>query len=246
MRSTTCPLRLSRPQLSAIARNITVGLDGLELLLAVEEEFDIAIDDEDAADLVSPRLLADYVSARLGNVGQKKKRCLTQAGFYRIRSVLVRQFGASRNAVRPDSPIEAFLGGSPRTHWRKLQGAIDATQLPGLECSKWIAYPMQIGLPGAGLILLHAAGAPAWTLIAGAFVLWFAAAIAADRLGDIVPENLRTVGALAPYVRVGDQHEWSRDYVLQRVMQITALQLGLTLEEILPDHHFVRDLGLDS
>ncbi|HZX31307.1 MAG TPA: hypothetical protein VFF03_08160 [Rhodocyclaceae bacterium] len=223
-----------------------MGLDGVELLLAVEEEFDIAIDDADAAALLTPRMLADYVVACLGNGDQKKSRCLTQAGFYRIRSVLVRQFGASRNAVRPDSPIEVFLDGSPRTQWRKLQKAIDATQLPGLECRKWVAYPMQIGLPTAGLIVLYAAGAPGWTLVAGAFVLWFAAAIATDRLGDIVPENLRTVGALAPYVRVGDRQEWSRDYVLQRVMQITAQQLGIPLEKILPDHHFVRDLGLDS
>ena len=42
-----------------------MGLDGVEIVLAVEEEFGIAIDDADAANLTTPRRLVDYVFERL-------------------------------------------------------------------------------------------------------------------------------------------------------------------------------------
>jgi len=70
-----------------------MGLDAVELVLSVEEEFGINIDDADSENLITPRILSDYVIARLGSVGGTKGRCLSQAAFYRIRSVLVRQHG---------------------------------------------------------------------------------------------------------------------------------------------------------
>jgi hypothetical protein len=94
-----------------------MGLDGVEILLAVEEEFDISIDDSDAANLITPRMLADYVFARLGKIEGVKGRCLSQAGFYRIRSALTREFGALRKGVLPESPIRDFLNGNIRKQW---------------------------------------------------------------------------------------------------------------------------------
>lgn len=223
-----------------------MGLDGVELVLAVEEEFGINIDDADAITLATPGMLSDYVIARLGVASRIKGRCLSQAGFYRIRSALVRQFGARRNEVRPDSPIRHFLNGKIRKQWVELQKAIDATGLPGLQCRKRIAYPIQIALPCAGLALLILAGAPSWTLIFAFFALWVSAVIITFKLADVVPEGLATVGALAPYVRIQNQEEWTSECVLHRVLQITAEQLGIPIEKIHPDSDFVKDLGLDS
>lgn len=223
-----------------------MGLDGVELVLSVEEEFGINIDDADAANLVTPRILADYVISRLGSVGGVRGGCLSQTGFYRIRSALVRQFGARRNEVRPDTPIRNFLNRNIRRQWVQLQNAVDATQLPGLQCKKSIAYPIQIAMPFGGLALLVSTDAPGWALIFVFFALWVFAAIVTDRLGDVVPDNLATVGAIVPYVRIQNQEEWTREYVLQRVIHITAVQLGIPIEKIHSDSHFVKDLGLDS
>jgi acyl carrier protein len=221
-----------------------VGLDSVELVLAVEEEFGINIDDADAARLMTPRLLSDYVITHLESIGGMKGRCLSQAGFYRIRSALVRQFGARRGEVRPDSPIRNFLNRDIRKQWAQLKNAMDATRLPGLECKKSVAYPIQIVVPFAGLALLVWADAPGWALVFALFALWVFALIVTDGLGDVVPENLATVGALVPYVRVRNQEEWTREYVLQRVIQISAVQLGIPVDKIHPDSDFVKDLGL--
>ena len=222
-----------------------MGLDAVELVLAVEDEFEVAIEDSAAPGLVTPRLLANYVLDRLGGkLRGDEGRCLSQSAFYRIRSALVRQFGASRNEVRPDSRIEAFLRGDIRRQWAELRTAIDATQLPGLQCRKLISYPLLTGLPLCGGALLYSAGVTGWPLAIAAFALWISAAVVTARLSDLIPANLATVGALAPYVRIKDQQAWTRDYVLQRVMQLTSLQLGIPIERTRPDDHFVNDLGL--
>lgn len=223
-----------------------MGLDAVELILSIEEEFGINISDADAEHLVTPRILSDYVINRIGSVGGTKGRCLSQAGFYQIRSALVRQFGARRNEVRPDSPIRNFLNHNIRKQWKQLKDAIDAKQLPGLQCSRSIAYPVQIVMPFGGLTLLVIAGAPGWVLMFSLFALWIFSVIVIDRLGNIVPENLATVGALVPYVRIKNQEKWTSEYVLQKVIQITAVQLGISIEKIHPDSHFVKDLGLDQ
>jgi len=62
----------------------------------------------------------------------------------------------------------------------------------------------------------------------------------------MLPSNVQTIGDLVPYVRPPKREDWTPDYVLQRVIQITAAQLEIPLEKIHPDHHFVKDLGLDS
>lgn len=222
-----------------------MGLDSVELVLAVEEEFAITIEDEDAASLTTPRLLANYVASKLGAMAQRGDRCLSQAGFSRIRSVLTRDFGAKRNEVDLESRIQQFLMGDIRKRWREFGTAIGATQLPRLQCKKPLAYFITFGMPLAGAVLLLLGSAPSWVLAVSIPVLWIAAVAITDRVADVVPSNVSTVRALIPYAGVADKAEWTFEYVLQRVIQITSVQLGIPIEKIGPDHHFVKDLGLD-
>lgn len=223
-----------------------MGLDGVELVLSVEEEFEIGIDDADAINITTPRILADYVVSRLGTQCADNGRCLSQAAFYRIRSVLVKQFGARRKDVQPTSPLDRFLKNNMRRQWHELASAVEATQLPGLQCRKSIYYPLTLGAPLLVSALLLLGNFPLAIVLVAFPVLWLASNIVADRMADQLPSSLRTIGDLVPYVRTPRQEDWSPDYVLQRVIQITALQLGIPIEKIHPDHHFVKDLGLDS
>jgi len=49
------------------------------------------------------------------------------------------------------------------------------------------------------------------------------------------------LGAMAP----GEKTEWTSDPILQRIIQITSEQLGVPIEKVLPDSHFVEDLGMN-
>lgn len=220
-----------------------MGLDGVELILATEEEFGISIDDVDAERLNTPRDLADYVAYRLGAAKAGAKRCLSQAGFHRLRAVLVRQFGARRSDVRPDSRITDFLRGKMRTQWSELRLAIGGT-LPGLECGQPTRGVLTVGVPlvtGALLLWLQPS---LWIGMPVVIASWIGGTVAAERMGSKVPDTLTAVGGIVPYVRVHDTDEWRYDEILRRVILMTSEQLGVPLERIEPDHHFVKDLGL--
>jgi len=60
-----------------------------------------------------------------------------------------------------------------------------------------------------------------------------------------VPARYRTVASLIPYVKCADSRLWTREAVLAKVIEITSQQLGLRIDQIRPDSHFVYDLGAD-
>ena len=66
---------------------------------------------------------------------------------------------------------------------------------------------------------------------------------------DADAEKITTPRMLTDYVisrlgNVADAKGWTQDYVLQRVIQLTAVQLGIPIEKIHPDDHFVKDLDM--
>ena len=223
-----------------------MGLDSVELVLATEEEFGIAIGDDDAINLTTPQKVADYVVSRLGTPEVSPNRCLSQAGFYRIRSTLIRQFGARRGEIRPDSRIRDLLTGNIRKQWPALGNSISGSFIPSLECRASLFYPLTIGMPLMGVGVFLYCGVLGGLAIFTSFALFVSALFIANKLADIIPENVATVGTLVPYVSFRDQGEWNRRYVLQRVIQITAVQLGIAIEKIQPNHRFVEDLRMDK
>lgn len=109
-----------------------MGLDAVELLLAVEAEFGVSIADGDAADLRTPRQLADHVAELLGGAPGTAAPCLSQAAFYRLRSVLVDEFGARRRELHPDTALLDCLGPDLRRQWPRLRQVLKAPYLPRL------------------------------------------------------------------------------------------------------------------
>lgn len=61
----------------------SMGLDSVELLLAVEDAFQIHIEDHEAGGVSTVGDLYNLVVTKLQ--GQDSKRCLTSAAFYRTR-----------------------------------------------------------------------------------------------------------------------------------------------------------------
>ncbi len=71
-----------------------MGLDTVELIMRLEDEFDISISDADASQLGSPEMLLEYLAKRIGAL--PGGHCRTLRAFHRLRRALL--------AVRPDLP----------------------------------------------------------------------------------------------------------------------------------------------
>lgn len=54
-----------------------MGLDGVEQIIAIEEEFGISIPDTDAEKLETPRKLIDYIAEKIGTC-HDGSTCLSQ------------------------------------------------------------------------------------------------------------------------------------------------------------------------
>lgn len=135
-----------------------MGLDTVELLLNVEECFGVAITDESAAQLTTPRQLSSHIAKLLATQSPERNTaktslCLSQRAFYRLRRALMAETGLSRNALRPDTPLAEVFPDQRRATWRRLQRALAAPDLPRLTASPPISALLQIGGPSLFVLL---------------------------------------------------------------------------------------------
>ena len=229
-----------------------MGLDSVELVLEVEEEFEITINDADAEQLRTPRQLAAYVFARLQNAQVGEGACLSQAAFYRLRKVLVSQFKVARRSVRPDSALADLLPGDLRRQWRVLGKAIGGKGFPSLRCSQQLRalliYAVPFGVPIALLLAVFSGNASInlWAILFLFIALFLGSAFLNDWAGSEIHPEYRRVDALIPYVKLlPSAVPWTPESVLRRVIQISSEQIGIPIEKIEPDHDFIVDLHLE-
>lgn len=222
-----------------------MGLDGVELIMATEDEFGIAIPDDDAWKLATPRLLADYVAQRLAAEGRvPDSRCISQVRFYRIRRYLIEHANAERKAIAPGSLLEAILNPELRKHWRQIKTSIGMNRMPNLRPApplRWLLNALPVFAAVFVFVLSDSILAALGTLILVAML----AVDAWRRLANQLPASMTTVADLLPYIRTEELRNLLPDEILLRVLKITSEQLGIPLQKIQPDHSFVKDLGLD-
>lgn len=104
-----------------------MGLDGVELVMVVEEHFGIGIADAEAATLETPRLLADCVIRKV-TAEVENDKCPSQRAFYRIRREL-RGMGLPRSAIRPEAKFaelcEEVTWRRRKAWWMRLRDRLD-------------------------------------------------------------------------------------------------------------------------
>lgn len=109
-----------------------MGLDIVELLMEVEQEFDIKIPDADARTISTVGDLINYVRDRVrrGTVSS----CATSRAFYRFRSELIQALPLSRSDIHPRGDLALLIPESQRRNvWRQLYAR--GIWLPRLDIS---------------------------------------------------------------------------------------------------------------
>ena len=122
-----------------------MGMDGVEIVMAVEERFGIAIEDAEAERIRTPGQLIDLVAAKLGLTSASI--CRTRRAFHRIRRTFMSRFGCDRKSIRPEVRLDVLIPRPSRTKvWRGLQQEFGATTWPKLFYPPYIS----LGIVGCG------------------------------------------------------------------------------------------------
>ncbi len=220
-----------------------MGLDTVELVLAFEDEFGIVIDDRYAEKMRTPGDVADYVISKVRT--KRQDPCLSQIGFHRVRSLLMNEFAIPRKAIRPDTPLKDILVGDIRNNWARLKNAIGTDYFPKLQRPPLFVATVVFGIPALIALLLFLSGQAGSVALVCFFGLTVIAERLTSNLGNMTPRKLNNVEALIPFVGCVSNKVWNREQALERIIEITAEQLGLKQEDIREDSYFVEDLGAD-
>ena len=221
-----------------------MGLELVELVLAVEESFGIDIPDEDAQRLGTPNQLVEYLVSRLDVAGGSL--CLSQRAFYRVRRGLEAEGLAARRELGARSPLEPLFPRQDRKRKWPAFGRRLGLSLPDLR------RPVLLGAAGAVVVLgatalafseggrlgaIVALPASAWFFLAA--TRWAKVRLPFERVDQLV-EHLTTRHAQA-LLEPGES--WNEEQIRATTFALTREQLGL--RDFDPDGDFVRDLKLD-
>ena len=83
------------------------GLDGVELIMAIEEEFGVDIPNEAAERMVRVGDTYEYLKDRLNS--SPSQHCLSQRIFYKLRRALLKNYVVKRRDITPDTQLSAVI-----------------------------------------------------------------------------------------------------------------------------------------
>ena len=101
-----------------------MGLDGVEMIMELEDEFGLAIPGEAAEHMRTVGDTVDYLIARLREgAGTRPGGCRSARTFYALRRALTNRFGVARHAVRTTSAIGSLVPPGGRHRWPAVAAA---------------------------------------------------------------------------------------------------------------------------
>jgi len=220
-----------------------MGLDGVELIMAVEEKFDVAIPDEDAVKLTTPRLLMTYVERQLSI--RKSSECLSQRAFHRLRRAAVWTLGVERHQFSINSRLEDLVPKKDRRRlWTSYGAAVEFDRWPELTRSpETVAVIMSLSIFPLFLMSWIGIG----SALSAAGVLALSGFLATKPFAVRIPESAATVADLVRLTiarrAVQPSEGWSPESIRLTVRQIIIEQLGIR-PDFSDDARFVEDLGV--
>lgn len=228
-----------------------MGLDGVELVMEVEEHFGVSITDEEAGDI---RTVGDLLNLLEGRVAKREaSACLTLPWFLKLRG-LVRE-AASDRTLRfrtGDTLVQVLSGRQRRRLWKGLSQLLRTTPTPlrrpqglrvafGLLALTWLVVGFVGFTQGSGPSLVT-------HLALGAALI--AVYLATEPLRSYPPEGYKTFGEITRRLvgleaaTIGFPAQ-DPSLLLEELSLIISEQLGVERDEVVPEARFVEDLNLE-
>ena len=220
-----------------------MGLDGVELIMAIEECFGLAITDAEAEACCTPAAVIDLVFGKLR--ANDERVCVSQRAFYLLRKGLTQTLGVSRRKVDLAADIRSFTAGrSEREVWDDLKTAVQARRWPALARPRWLTagiWILSLGTFCALIAISHWAFAASCTML----VAYISAQLTRP-FCSFIPARYSQLRELVPFAVTSNAISWTRDQVATLVRKLVIEQLHLREGEYREDAQFVKDLGMDQ
>lgn len=235
-----------------------MGLDAVEIIMAVEDAFDIRFENYEGEKLVTPRLLIDFIFSKVSVASSSV--CLTHRAFNLLRKALLRQGGWKRSDIAPATSLSALM---PKPQRRALLEKV-ITELgikkpPVLNRPKWLTtllfgVSVLLGLLVTVLVfqtLPLLASVLAFFVFGGVAILTgFVGAKLTKHQCTIFPKGTQTVGEMSRWVMAhksdladNRQPAWTREQIAMRVREIVTGILNCA-PHYHEDANFVEELGM--
>jgi acyl carrier protein len=228
---------------------LSMGLDGVEIVMEVEDEFGIIIPDPDVERIMTVGGLADYVQHRLdpNATASADSRCGTSRVFYAMRRVMMNVLGVDRAGIRPTTPLASVVPYSRRSQlWEQMELA--GVSAPALRLPADVQVGV-IALAGVfGFALLAASLLFGWNalilLCLAIPVACCASVVIMRTFNAFLPKSCVTVGDLARASWLTDREPERHSEIFDRVATIIAEQMNIPKESLRRETRF-RDILWD-
>lgn len=226
-----------------------MGLDMLEIVMEVEDEFDIKIADEAATSMRQIGDMARFVTWKLRSRWPRVP-CPTARSFYVFRKALLECVPVNRRDVRPASKLAEII---PVWSRRRLLNALADAELwlPELERSRavnWLGVALAIAVGVSVAIALGVSIGIFLGLIVGVMSLYVTGMLiywSTIPLAICFPSGCRSVGDFVcrgtPTYENDDEIDPD---VLDRVRRIVSEQMRVPIDQLSGQTRFVEDLDI--
>lgn len=228
-----------------------MGLEGVELLMNLEEAFGVEITDEEATNCKTPRMVIDLIVSKLH--ATQERVCRSQRAFYVVRRCLVGAFGLDRKSITPDTRLRDILPESRQKElWEQFKNVLTPANWPPLQLPPWMSRSIAVlcmaAFPIGGIIGFCWSGNLVVALGFG-MVLTVVMGIASFAITrpycTCIPAYLTSIRDVIPYAMTSAHTAgWSRREVSTVVKRVTMDQLGVDEASYTEDSRFVEDFHM--
>lgn len=156
------------------------------------------------------------------------------------------QLDIPRSEIQVDTKLDTLIGKRHRNKsWKDLLSSISNGQhiYAPLERPGW-ATALIASSTVIAFITVHLETNSGGLATLASLFTWFITSTVTTPLKNEFPKNYRTVKGLIRITGSLNNETWSRDSVYSRIRMLVAAQLGIDEDAILPDLHFINDLGM--
>lgn len=225
-----------------------MGLDGVELIMAVEESFKISLSDEEAGEVRTAGELFGLVLSKLEPA--VAAACLTSYTFYKLRAGIAGDTGCARRQLSPKTRTESVLPArARRATWRSLSRAV-GLRFPPLVRPRLVALIVLAATlaPLGAAVFVHSAAR--WLCVLSVVPVFYGGLLVTTPFANRLPKGAETLGALTQTVTSGnfaaladERRRWREGDAWDALSGLIANQVAINRDEVKKESRFAEDLG---